>query len=115
MKPYLLFPLLFISLHSPAQKDTGSIRLEQYCSVRTYSLFTGNTVEVSVDYGQKKERGLFNMNIMKDENGKRVIFNSEIDALNYFGTQGWKLVNAFPVREGRDSYTRYLFKRTTPL
>lgn len=114
MKTPLLFLTLLISIVSVAQNAADSLLPEQYCLVRIYeaSLASG-TVEVAVDYGQAKKRRVFGVEVMRDEKtGKKKIFRSEADALNYFGTEGWKLVTAYPVVENRSSYTHYLFKRT---
>jgi hypothetical protein len=44
--------------------------------------------------------------------GKLKKFNSVIDALNYLGKMGWKLVNAYPVYNGSSSNIyHYVFKK----
>jgi outer membrane lipoprotein-sorting protein len=111
MKPLLLIALLFVSFCSFGQTRTDSSASEQYCLLRVYSYSFSNKVQVSVDYGNKTVRG---RNILRNEDGDRMKFNSEADALNFFGNEGWKLVNAFPVVESRDHHTRYVFKRPIP-
>ncbi|MEO5562784.1 MAG: hypothetical protein ABIR18_05095 [Chitinophagaceae bacterium] len=113
MKPRLLILFLFVSIYSFGQTEPDSTA-EQYCLVRIYFFSLSNKVEVSADYGfNKKSR--YRREVIKDENGKRKVFLSEADALNFFGSEGWKLVNAFPVSEYRDNYTRYIFKRSAPI
>lgn len=113
MKTRLLIALLFISFSSFAQTETDSSLTEQYCLVRIYNLSLSSKVEVVADYGFTKNNRYRKL-VLKDEQGKRRSFISEADALNFFGSEGWKLVNAFPVSELRDNYTRYIFKRSTP-
>lgn len=111
MKPALLVISLFTALCSFSQDSTV---VEQYCIVDAISTLRNNQFEVLADYGQKMRRGLSKRNLLKDDSGKRKTFRSEVDALNFFGAEGWILVNAFPVISGTSSNTRYIFKRTVP-
>lgn len=116
MKHYLPAVLLLLSsITAFSQTTPDSSRAEQYCMVRIWETGLSSKVEITVDYGEPMKFGI-NASILKDEEtGKKKKFKSEVDALNYFGRSGWKLVNAFPVVEGRSSYTRYLFKKTTAI
>jgi hypothetical protein len=110
MKPSLLIIAVLLACTSFSQNTITDTTREEYCIVRTYDILMSGKIQVSVDYGQRP-RQRFGMNIMRDERGDNMKFLSEVDALNYFGADGWVLVNAFPVVDGRDSHTRYLFKR----
>ena len=92
MKKILTLALLFFALNSFSQ-DTEKV--EQYCKVVVTGRMLSTKVVISVDYGE--ERSVWKDNRLKNEDGKLVKFNSEIDALNYLGKQGWKLVNAYPI------------------
>lgn len=63
--------------------------------------FMSNSVKVQVDFGQKVEALLFKNKEMavKDENGSPVIFNSMIDALNFFEKNNYEFVNAYAFTE----------------
>jgi hypothetical protein len=114
MKAPLLIALLFISSYSFSQDKPEAI--EQYCLIRVFDRSVFNSkVEVSVDSGQIRKTKVLGPDVMKNrETGKKMIFDSEADALNYFAGNGWQLMNAFPVSEGaRDSHTKYLFKKTS--
>ena len=51
-----------------------------------------------------EERKFFSDNRLRDEEtGKLKKFNTITDALNYLGSQGWMLVNAYPVTEGSNN------------
>lgn len=70
--------------------DTISTPHEQYCEI----IVTGRSmlahhVKVLIDFGGQKYLRL------KDENGKIIMFNSDIAALNYMAARGWVLVSAF--------------------
>jgi hypothetical protein len=109
--PLLLFSFLF-SFASLAQNTNDSLPTEQYCLVRIYPVRLTDKVEVAVDSGQTRKRRLFGEEVMRDKDtGEKKTFRSEADALNYFGTRGWKLVSAYPVIVDHNSCTNYLFKK----
>jgi len=71
-----------------------------YCELIGQEKVLSNKVKIQVDFGQKTsfwKGGADKM--MKDNNGKAIEFNSLVDAMNYFGAQGWELVQAFAVTE----------------
>lgn len=69
--------------------------MEKYCKVVATGRLLSNKVTIDIDYGE--ERSIWKDNRVKDDNGKLKKFNTVIDAINYLGKSGWKLVNAFPV------------------
>ena len=74
---------------------------------------SSNKVTIDVDYGE--ERSIWKDNGLKGENGKLQKFNSVIDAINYLGKTGWKLVNAFPVSTSNGPMVyHYVFKKEFP-
>ncbi|GEM78871.1 hypothetical protein [Vibrio superstes] len=50
--------------------------------------------KVEVDFGQKLEIGFKNKDLLRDDEGKVIDFNSPMDALNYLNQSGWVLVTA---------------------
>jgi len=110
MKKLIIVLLLFISTISFAQDAT---KVEQYCEVVATGRLLSNKVTIDIDYGE--QRSIWKDNRLKDDNGKLVKFNTVIDAINYLGKNGWKLVNAFPVAttNGPNVY-HYVFKKEFP-
>jgi len=110
MRKTLLFLVTMVTLNSFAQ-DTSYV--EQYCRLEIGERALSNKVVIDVDFGES--RRLFNDYRLRDEEtGKLKKFNSVIDALNYMGSQGWSLVNAFQVNNAKTtspSY-EYIFKKT---
>lgn len=107
MKTFFIIGLLILSVTSYAQDTT---KLEQYCEVVATGRILSNKVTIDIDYGE--ERSIWKDHRLKDEDGKLKKFNSVIDALNYLGKQGWRLVNAFPVTEGNGPKVyHYVFKK----
>jgi hypothetical protein len=108
MKKFTFLLFLFIALRSYAQQDSAAV--EQYCEVVVTELIMSNKVAIDIDYGEERKR--IRDNRLKEENGKLKKFNTVIDALNYLGKNGWKLVNAFPfnTRSGPTDY-HYVFRK----
>lgn len=79
-----------------------------YCEIIGEAHVLSNKVSVVLDFGQASnfwtgDRSLY------DENGKRISFNSMLDAANYMARRGWELEIAFPVMHinGGDSSSPY--------
>lgn len=73
-------------------------------------LFT-NKVKVNVDFGQEVsfwKRG--DMRIV-DENGKDIVFNSMVDAMNFMGKHGWQFVQAYVVTHGNQNVYHWLLSK----
>ncbi|MGE5108376.1 MAG: hypothetical protein ACM3H8_12575 [Sphingobacteriales bacterium] len=106
MKKTITIFLLACTLNSYGQDTT---KIEQYCEVVSIGRFLSTRVTIDVDYGE--ERSGWKDNRIKDEDGKLKKFNSAIDAINYLGKIGWKLVNAYPTSTDSNVRTHYLFKK----
>ncbi len=72
-------------------------------------------IAVEVDFGQGKKwsSNLTRVNVIKDENGKSIVFNSMIDALNFFSFFGYEFVNAYahPVGMTEEVQYHYILRR----
>ena len=107
MKLTLLTVFVFVSLSSLAQDTT---RVEQYCQVVATARILSNKVTIDIDYGE--ERSIWKDHRIRTDEGKLKKFNSVIDALNYLGKDGWRLVNAFPISAGSGPMVyHYVFKK----
>lgn len=89
-----------------------------YCEIITRPQVFSTKVDVELDFGQaynfwSGDRHLY------DEEGKRIIFNSMLDAANYMARRGWELEEAFPVTSissgssGSTDYHWIMFKLVT--
>ena len=107
MKKIFILSLLLSSLSSFAQ-DTAKV--EQYCRLVAISRLFSNKVNIDVDFGD--ERKFFTDTRMRDdETGRVKKFNTVVDALNYLGSQGWTMINAFPVTEGSSTVYHFYFRK----
>ena len=105
----LLFLSFLLPLFASSQADTSMV--EQYCSVNVYPRALSNKVTIEVDYGEAKS--VWKNNRLKDQEGNVVKFNTYIDAMNYMGKQGWKLVNSMMITTGtaNTGYYSYVFRK----
>ncbi len=107
MKSILVTLFLFASLSSLAQDTT---KVEQYCEVVATGRLLSNKVTIDIDYGE--ERSIWKDHRVRTDEGKLKKFNSVVDAVNYLGKDGWKLVNAFPISTGNGPMVyHYVFKK----
>lgn len=106
MKFFLIAAIfLFAGFAASAQK------VEQYCEMTAQAKLFSRKVTIDVDYGEERKWISFKETRVKDDLGKVKSFNSVVDALNFLGQAGWKLVNAFLVVESGTSVYHYVLKR----
>ena len=107
MKKFFGLILLCISFTGYSQDTT---QVEQYCEVVATGRILSNKVTIDIDYGE--ERSIWKDHRLKEEDGKLKKFNSIVDAINYLGKNGWKLVNAFPISNTNGPMVyHYVFKK----
>jgi hypothetical protein len=86
-----------------------------YCELLGTGKLLSTKVKVQVDFGQKTSFWKGGPEFLKDEKGKMIEFNSMIDAMNYFGLQGWEFVQAYVVTEpsigGQQNVYHWLLKK----
>lgn len=77
---------------------------------RQKGLFS-NMVKVNVDFGQYVSFWKPGDQTIVDENGKDVVFNSMVDAMNFMGERGWEFVQAYVVSEGSQLVYHWLMTK----
>jgi len=80
---------------------------EIYCELTGVSAgILRNKMKVEVNYGERKE-------LLRDPvSGKKITFNSMVDALNHMGSEGWSFVNAYVMTGKLPHVHHYLMKKT---
>lgn len=107
MKSILIAFFVFVSFSATGQDTT---KVEQYCEVIATGRLLSNKVTIDINYGE--ERSIWKDNRLRTDEGKLKKFNSVIDAVNYLGKDGWKLVNAFPISTANGPMVyHYVFKK----
>ncbi len=91
---FLLLPLTASHAASSPEPTARQSQTEQYAMViASGKLLSLTKWKVEVDFGQELEIGVRNKDLLRDENGKTIAFNSPMDALNFMNSQGWVLVS----------------------
>ena len=86
-----------------------------YVQIVGTSRLLSNKLSIEIDFGQ--ENKLFSSDKdtrVKDTNGKNMIFNSMIDALNFMTKNGYDFVQAYAFATSNQNIYHYLLKRKKP-
>ncbi|MGR5095641.1 hypothetical protein ACPV5O_03735 [Vibrio maritimus] len=96
LTPLLTLAMCSTGLAAKSPEPTSRAnQTEQYAMVIASGKMLSLTQwKVEVDFGQALKIGLKNKDLLRDEEGKTLSFNSPMDALNYMNSQGWILVSA---------------------
>lgn len=80
-----------------------------YCEVVATQKFMSNKIIISLDFGQEQQKKSFwgDGENLVDENGKAIVFNSVVDALNYMGVFGWELVTTYAIGNANSGYVHH--------
>lgn len=98
MKKILVILLGMLSMTAVAQNKMV------YCEIVATQKILSTKVNIQVDFGQGRDFWDCSQNYLVDKNGKAIIFNSVIDALNYMGTFGWELVTTYEIGNAQYGY-----------
>ncbi len=117
MRKFLVVAIIVLSAVALNAQTINGTKISElksdYIEIMSQAKFMSKKVTVIVDFGQQTK--LFgNPNktmLVKDENGKPVVFNSAIDALNFFSKNGYKFVSAYAVTAGNQNVYHYLMER----
>lgn len=90
-----IFPVSLSYAATSPEPATRHAQTEQYAMViASGKLLSLTKWKVEVDFGQALEIGIKNKDLLRDDNGNTLSFNSPMDALNFMNSQGWTLVSA---------------------
>lgn len=100
MKKILILVVgILLSVTSFAQEKESTQEAEPYkvyCEIITRPQLFSTKVDVELDFGQSYKFWSGDRHLY-DEKGRRIVFNSMLDAANYMARRGWELEEAFPV------------------
>lgn len=79
----------------------------------TNVLGLGKKAKVEVEFGDESYgwRGNDGRNLLVDENGKDIKFNSMVDAMNYMGARGWKFEAAYVITVANQNVVHWLMSK----
>lgn len=120
MKKFLLFLALIMPMMMLAQNEVPT-PVQEDDEITTYALILGinknvlgigNKISVQIDFGEEKNFwGNDGRDILVDENGKDIKFNSMVDALNFMGARGWEFENAYAITVGNQHVYHWLISK----
>ena len=76
-----------------------------YCEIVEQKKLNGKQVNITIDFGQKRDSSRSSSQQLVDETGEVIIFNSKIDALNYMDRLGWNFLQAYTSVHGSNGDT----------
>src|SRR6056297_875661 len=82
--------------------------------VAHYSLsqsVTVNDIPIKIDFGQENKYWSNKNTVVKDGDGKKMDFNSMIDALNFMNQNGYEFVQAYAFSVNNQNVYHYLMKK----
>ncbi|GAB3533159.1 hypothetical protein GCM10027443_18180 [Pontibacter brevis] len=87
----------------------------EYIQIVGTSKILSNKVTIEIDFGQENKFWSAKDTQVKDENGKLVVFNSMIDALNFMSKNGYEFVDAYAITVGNQNVYHYMMKKNRGL
>ena len=109
----LLFMLTFLSY---SQSDTNEGMSYTHCLIvgQQSNLLKPHKVKVQVDFGQGIKLWSPRESMLKDQNGKPIVFESMVDAMNFMSSKGWTFENAYAMPKGSGYVHHWLLKKLVP-
>lgn len=116
MKKILLAAtFLILALTSKAQtvNDIPFSEIDvDYVSIIGTTKLLSTKLTIQIDFGQRtKFFSSGKETVVKDENGKKLEFNSMIDALNFMSKNGYEFVNAYAITISSQNVFNYLLRK----
>jgi hypothetical protein len=82
-----------------------------YVQIVGTSKLMSNKVTIEIDFGQENKYWSARDTQVKDENGKLVVFNSMIDALNFLSKNGYEFIDAYTITISNQNVYHYMLKK----
>lgn len=82
-----------------------------YIQIVGTSKMLSNKLTIQLDFGQENKFFSAKDTQVKDENGKLLVFNSMIDALNFLSDNGYEFVDAYAITVGNQNAYHYMLKK----
>ncbi|MFK8045474.1 MAG: hypothetical protein AB8B72_08260 [Crocinitomicaceae bacterium] len=86
----------------------------EYIQIVGTQRFLNNKVSIDIDFGQENKVLSIRDTQIRDESGRLVVFNSMIDALNFFSKNGYEFVNAYALHGENQDVFHYILKKKAP-
>ena len=109
------FILAFSSMLIAEAQTVNDVPIEEidveYMQIVGTSKLLSNKVTIEVDFGQENKYFDAKDTQIRDEDNKKVKFNSMIDALNFFSKHGYEFVTAYTLSINNQAVYHYLLQK----
>lgn len=87
----------------------------EYVQIVGTSKLLSNKVTIEIDFGQENKLFTAKDTQVKNESGKKMVFNSMIDALNFMTSNGYEFVQAyaFTLASNNQTVYHYLLRKSS--
>ena len=114
MKKLIFIPVVMFCITLAAQTINNIPVKEidvEYIEIIGTSKFMSNKVTVEISFGQRNK--FFNMKdaMIIDSEGKPIVFNSMVDALNFMSENGYEFVTAYAFGDVNVASYRYIMRK----
>ena len=107
MKKLLLITVLAILVVAATAQETR----KTFCEIVGTGKVLSSKVKIQIDFGQKTSYFGKYKTFMVDESGKKIEFNSMVDAMNYLAKFRWKFEQAYVVTVGGENVYHWLLSK----
>lgn len=126
MREFLFILALLTMFSSSAQSQSEPEPQDSTVTVNVYAellgwntniLGLGKNSKVEIDFGEESWgwKGNDGRNLLVDEDGNDIKFNSMVDAMNYMGERGWKFETAYVVTVSNQNVIHWLMSKRVKL
>lgn len=120
MKTLLLLLLITGCFHHSANSQTvDGIPIKdinsEYIQIYEYPILLTRKLQVLIDFGQSRRALSTAEQVIRDSSGKKMEFNSIIEALNFMDENGYEFVQAYAVSlVAKDIEQYFIMKKKAP-
>lgn len=83
----------------------------EYVEIVGTQRFLSTKVTIQIDFGQNQSYWTAKDTRLKDVDGRRLRFNSMVDALNFMSKNGYEFVDSYAVTANNQNIYHYLLRR----
>lgn len=112
----ILMPILLLAAVPEDSIPQTKTVFAQILGINKNVLGIGNKISVEIDFGEEKFFwGNDGRNLLVDENGKDIKFNSMVDAMNFMGERGWQYEDSYVITISNQNVIHWLLSKEIPV
>jgi len=108
--------LIFLSVYQGYSQTVNDIPIKdidvEFVQIVGTSKLLSSQVTIQIDFGQRtKLFTSYKETVIRDEQGKPLVLNSMVDALNFMSQNGYDFVNAYALTIGNSNVYHFLLQK----